>query len=242
MKQRAAYDMVSFAVEECRRRNLSVDVIGWDCEDSRHKVKGRDDQANLGRMYFHVLKHVLRERSSQSACWLVHPDTQSLVDWRATAEYLEFKKWQEVPSVGLFYEQDSDSIRRYFERVNIEERHSATNPLIQIADIFAGMLGWSKPNYETYKEHCETTTHQTSLFVARFATTKAMSNGNMAKCKIIKRMIDLCRTNRLGVSIDTEQRLKSWSGSCPINFWWYVPQREYDIAPVRRQTPANIKA
>jgi hypothetical protein len=37
---------------------LRVDVLTWDIEDPRHR--GRDDVANLHRMYHHLMKNVLR--------------------------------------------------------------------------------------------------------------------------------------------------------------------------------------
>jgi hypothetical protein len=34
---------------------LRVDVLTWDIEDPRHKLRGRDDVANLHRMYYHLM-------------------------------------------------------------------------------------------------------------------------------------------------------------------------------------------
>ena len=35
-----------------------VDVLTWDTQDDRHDVPGRDDLANLERMYYHLVLNV----------------------------------------------------------------------------------------------------------------------------------------------------------------------------------------
>jgi len=58
----AAIKMCEFAIENALARKLRVDVLIWDIQDSRHNVPGRDDIANLQRMYYHLFRNVLRAR------------------------------------------------------------------------------------------------------------------------------------------------------------------------------------
>ena len=45
----------------CSKLNvLRVDVLTWDIEDPRHRLHGRDDVANLHRMFHHLMNNVLR--------------------------------------------------------------------------------------------------------------------------------------------------------------------------------------
>ncbi|OYW04890.1 MAG: hypothetical protein B7X11_02445, partial [Acidobacteria bacterium 37-65-4] len=70
----AANKLLNFAVHEARHRRLRADVLIWDTEDGRHKVEGRDDQANLQRMYFHLHVNVLHRRWGHESTWKLHPD------------------------------------------------------------------------------------------------------------------------------------------------------------------------
>jgi hypothetical protein len=46
---------------------LRMDAVVWDTYDSRHNVRQRDDVANLGRMYHHLLRLVLARRWEEAA-------------------------------------------------------------------------------------------------------------------------------------------------------------------------------
>ena len=47
---------MDFVIEQALQGALGEDVLTWDTEDSRHKIKGRDDIANLQRMYYRPLR------------------------------------------------------------------------------------------------------------------------------------------------------------------------------------------
>jgi len=85
----AANKMCKLAVEEACARQLRVDVLVWDIEDSRHNVPKRDDIANLQRMYYHLFRNVLRARWPHSAVWRLHPDEHTAMDWATVQDYLE---------------------------------------------------------------------------------------------------------------------------------------------------------
>ena len=51
----AAEKICRLIVELACQNTLRVDTLIWDIEDSRHNIKGRDDLANLHRMYHHLL-------------------------------------------------------------------------------------------------------------------------------------------------------------------------------------------
>ncbi|HEX9122299.1 MAG TPA: hypothetical protein VF984_02915 [Actinomycetota bacterium] len=78
----AALKIVEAAIDEASVGNLRVDVLMWDIEDARHGgVRGRDDVANLGRMYHHLFVNVLRSKWPDGSTWSFHPDEHSQVDW-----------------------------------------------------------------------------------------------------------------------------------------------------------------
>ena len=49
-KRFAAEKLVRFAIEKACAKQLRIDVLVWDIQDSRHAIVGRDDVANLQRM------------------------------------------------------------------------------------------------------------------------------------------------------------------------------------------------
>lgn len=58
----AAMKMIDEAIILAQNRHIRIDVLIWDTEDSRHGIKGRDDIANLQRMYYHLFKYVLKAK------------------------------------------------------------------------------------------------------------------------------------------------------------------------------------
>lgn len=63
-----AQKMCKFTVDKACAMQLRVDVLVWDIQDSRHSVHGRDDIANLQRMYYHLFRNVLRARWQTMQC------------------------------------------------------------------------------------------------------------------------------------------------------------------------------
>lgn len=58
----AAIKLCQLAVQAACQGRLRVDVLIWDIRDRRHNIPGRDDIANLQRMYYHLFRNVLRAR------------------------------------------------------------------------------------------------------------------------------------------------------------------------------------
>lgn len=46
----AALKMIEWTFPKLVQHTIRIDVLLWDTEDSRHKIRGRDDVANLSRM------------------------------------------------------------------------------------------------------------------------------------------------------------------------------------------------
>ena len=100
----AALKLFDVVYEEVLKRQLRVDALIWDTEDSRHRVKMRDDRANLGRMYHHLLVSILTRRWPNGLVWDLHPDENSALNWREIAAHLESKsvKVERAPTSPLF--------------------------------------------------------------------------------------------------------------------------------------------
>ena len=57
----AAKKLLRSAVRHAKRGTLRADILIWDIEDPRHKIRGRDDLANLERTYYKLFKNVMIE-------------------------------------------------------------------------------------------------------------------------------------------------------------------------------------
>jgi hypothetical protein len=84
----AAQKLLGFVIEQTSRGALRVDVLTWDTEDSRHKIKGRDDIANLQRMYYHLFKNALKRWAGDNT-WILYPDQNSALGWESVQDYLD---------------------------------------------------------------------------------------------------------------------------------------------------------
>ncbi len=85
----AAEKLCKFTLEWALKGYLRVDVLIWDIEDSRHRIPRRDDVVNLGRMYYHLFRNVLRKRWPNEAIWRLHPDEHTAMDWGTLEECLQ---------------------------------------------------------------------------------------------------------------------------------------------------------
>jgi hypothetical protein len=77
----AACDLLRTALRLIAQDQLRVDVMIWDIEDSRHKVRRRDDLNNLQRLLYRICIDVLTRRWPAQAHWAIYADQQSGIDW-----------------------------------------------------------------------------------------------------------------------------------------------------------------
>jgi len=227
----AAKKMCDLAVEAALRQQLRVDVLIWDIEDSRHKVAGRDDIANLQRMYYHLFRNVLRARWPNDALWRLHPDEHTAMDWQtiedclqSVAERLEVKR--SVLTGGKFQLR----LRREFGIQEICSVSSSDQPLLQLADLFAGMAVFSRAQFSPYQAWLEQSSSQLKLFEDHAEMTRA-SGSSKERFQVLQHFDEACKRRKLGVSLKTNRGLWTrWPGN-PLNFWMYEPQHPEDKAP-----------
>ena len=104
-------------------------------------------------------------------------------------------------------------------------------PVVQLADLFAGIAVFSGDKYPAYAQWLSQSAGQTELFGGD--TTPGFSNRQRYRFELLRELDQLCKQRRLGVSLKTYQRLRTLDGKNPINFWLYEPQHEADKAPIK---------
>lgn len=204
-----------------------IDVVVWDINDSRHNVKGRDDIANYGRMFFHLHSNTLKRRS-KSLTWDLFPDEGVGVDWDIVSQCIDAsgqrREFVNLPLLGSFFSDPHYSI------ASLKEVKSHEEPCCQIADLFAGMSIFSRTHYERFEKWCEYTSPSLSLFPGeRPQVTRAEEH----RFPILQYFDQGCKNRRLGVSLKSKKYLQTLNPNNPINFWHYIPQHEMDKAPTK---------
>jgi len=122
---------------------LRIDVLTWDMEDSKHKgVAGRDDEQDLQRLYFRLMKTVMRDRWPNEATWTLCPDEHDCISWQTIKGYLNDHSW-DVQTIPFDTNPFQFSFISRYTSKRIEPLQSHHEPFIQLADFFAGMAAYS---------------------------------------------------------------------------------------------------
>ncbi len=234
-KIECAKSFIEKAIDYTSSGKIRIDVIIWDLHDSRHAVQGRDDKENLERMYFHLLRNIV-ERWEIFKCSF-YPDEHSEYDYKEIIDYLNKTKYprKEPGILKLFKEQ-----RTKFKFIKVKQQKSENNPLIQLADLFAGVACFSREksgeykNYNTqnYNRQKENKGQISLLGISSKSQTES-SKSTLSRFQIIEFIKELCEKKGLSVSLNTNGYLKTFNPEIPINFWHYEPQGDYDRAPTK---------
>jgi hypothetical protein len=220
--------LLDFVIAKINFANLRIDVLTWDTHDRRHEVRHRDDSANYERMFFHLLAAALRRRGV-SASWWIQADQRDGVDWATIHDCLVARGRQPLPRFPIL-DEDYEDLGQFriesFMTVDSEEA-----PLTQVADLFAGLAVFSGDNYPEYEMWSRDQAGQADLFAADPAGP--LTNRQRYRFEVLAELDRRCKQERLGVSLKTNQRLWTFDGRKPINFWLYQPQHDGDKAPVK---------
>ncbi|ABY35032.1 MAG TPA: DUF3800 domain-containing protein [Chloroflexus aurantiacus] len=230
----AAQKMCHFAIEKARNDQLRVDVLIWNIQDSRHSIKGRDDVANLERMYYHLFRNVMRARWPNNAVWRLHPDEHTGFDWKTIQDCLKAKSVTFKEEHPLFSGGFRVRLHQEFGIEEIRQVSSQQHLLLQIADLFAGLAVFSYEKYEKYEQWINTQSSQLTLFGnEQHSANESPTRSENERFQVLKTFDDRCKQLKLGVSLKSNRGLRTPDPNNPINFWMYEPQHPEDRAPVK---------
>ena len=223
----AAVQLIDYAIKQAVAKKLRIDILTWDVRDSRHRVPKPDRIANLQRMYYHLFRNVLRARWPDEAIWHLCPDEHTAIRWQELHGFLE----NNSHSKNISLLQPSKQLQKEFRIFKITPCESDKEPLIQLADLFAGIGSYSRANYHKL---CTWKTQQNQGQLALLPEQPVkLSHADKVRCEVITDLNGRCKKHRLGVSLNTHHGLRTLNPHYPINFWWYTPQHEADKAPSR---------
>lgn len=216
--------------------HIHINTLIYSNVDSRSGIVGRDDNANMSRMYYQLYKNTFLKNWKKGK-WLLKPDQFNL-DWDDLKLYLNTGKSCSIEhDIDLFNRQKRKE--KLFEVIDIEKGiESHKEVLVQVADMFAGMAIYSYNNYERICEYIEylEDLETPSLFGSK-EVIKFDSNSEKIRIPFVVNFQKRCKKHSLGVSLKNSRtaglhtyRNRNYNFP-PINFWLYSPQGDYDKAP-----------
>ncbi len=233
--RKTAKEFVKTAIDYLSLKKIRIDVLYWDINDSRHRIKGRDDISNLERMYYKIIRWVVDIWGDKDCIWEIYPDQNSALNWPELKDYLKKTKFRTYNKPGLIRLFEDKNTSPMFPVSTIQQKESDKESLIQLADFFAGISRFSKMyggEYFKWLEN-ENSKNKLMLFERNHIELNSLSKKRKARFQILKYLDELCKEKKLQVSLEHNGYLLTMKKSNPLNFWFYQPQTEMDKAPIK---------
>ncbi len=230
----AAEKIIYSLIPVCKNNLLRINILIWDIEDSRHKIKKRDDIANLARMYFHLFNNVLKNRWPDNAIWKLCPDKHNVIDWNKMHEILDYKSLS-IDFPDLFNQNNfkyNIVLKKLYKIEIVEECESKDAHLIQTADLFAGMAWYSKEQYEKFFQWYRFCNDK-QLIIKECVEELKLTSAQKERFKIMKLFYELCKKYKMGISYESSSSkcFRTEDPKRPVNFWLYKSLSDKDKAP-----------
>jgi hypothetical protein len=169
-------------------------------------------------MYYFLYRNVFCNRWPKNAVWKLCPDENADVRFQNIGGYLSeiFDYVTGEPIADLIIKE-------------IEEVQSHHEPLVQVADLFAGLAVYSRKSYDLFE--CWLKERDLGPDIAPTSGMN-LSNSDRERCEVLADFDEHCKTKKIGVSLKRLRGLRTFNPTRPINFWWYEPQTDLDKAPI----------
>lgn len=205
-----------------------VDIITWDTQDSRHKVPGRDDTANLARMYYHLMIKVIEVRWPE-ASWVIKPDERTDMDWKELERCLSYPS-RHAKEARQFVLAEQFCVTSASPQITSVTSH---HPLVQVADLFAGLASFSWNEYSAHAAWKLRQNGQQDMFADLYAPPSKSAEYKHRALHYLKQLHILRLANADKKKYEQQEKGLVTRPGERINFWLYTPQRDDDKAPTR---------
>lgn len=201
--------------------SVRVDVLVWDTMDKRHIVAGANKHAaeNLNAMVRFLVVNIMAKRWVRDREWSFQSDKQSQVVYSRTGDTIE----QLVAAKRGSAPGDEPVLNV------LPDEDSKNEPLIQVADLFAGLAAYVRENSKAL--HGIVGLPDLALREMCKEKRKPLdSQSNQQRFAVVRGFLEKAATAKFGVILDPTEGFKSGIKS-PLNFWNYKPQGSHDKAP-----------
>lgn len=216
----AAIKFIEFTVNDFAVHNrVRVDTITMDNECLAGDNYDCGNKPELERMYYCVLAYIVRRWRHTK--WDFYADVNSRVNWGEIVAYLNVTRVQRKVKKPLLIELMLEE-NPEFEFSEVKELNSAGEPLIQLADLFAGMARFSYEDNGCAKWVDKWKPDEQMELIPFMARDKrSIQKVKECRYRLIAGMYTLCERHGLSLSVKTEGHLQTWRPESPINFWPY---------------------
>lgn len=183
----AAEKALRWALDRAGEGRLRIDTLTWGADAALHDHRPLPHRARLEHMYRRLLAEILPRRWPAGSRFAVHPDEQGALRWHALAE-------------GMAHIVALDPCR------------SEPEPLIQLADLFAGLAAFSRQAYATYARWL--------VLTQAHAAQTDLSGSDRIRFRLLDDFFLACKMRGLGVSLRTQLGLRTYDAQRPVCFWW----------------------
>jgi hypothetical protein len=197
----AAAKLLDWALIQAQQGTLRLDALTWDTEVASRAGQGVPHITNLRKMYRALLERVTPARWGSDASWQLYPDEQSAMPWERLIAGLP-----QIASVTVC--------------------RSHEQPLIQLADLFAGLAVYSRDGYDLYERWlCDPPELRGLSLVPPDENdpTARYSASDRARCLLLDDFFTTCKFRHLGVSLRTRRGLFTGDPAKPLAFHWWMP-------------------
>jgi len=240
----AANELLKFAFDNATHGHLKIATIIWDTNtewyktakientknsalirknlNDRGKTVVKDfDELTLNQMYIYIYRCVLTKSWPSDSIWHVYPDEQNILVWETLQRFLNFSsptvktKRLSVPSPeGRNYEV----FEHRFNVKQVTQAKSDQTPLIQLADLFAGLGAFVLNQAEHYQEP--------NTLQLNFDNASLLSRSSLQRFKVLSNFFQLSLIHQMNFDLFHLKELETHQPFHPITFWLYKPREQ----------------
>lgn len=208
--------------------NLRIDVIIWETNDPRYPRNSTNTVEKLSVLYYLRLRDMMSRRWGRKTHWAIFVDEQHQVEWKKLDEYLDWGSMNIYSRTIFGKDFDTNWLRENslkYSAESVQQVKSDKEPLVQIADIFAGMAAYSHNKGDKLVEWLKIDAPQTSNNGARQLAFKFLNKTNVSgrelwRNRFIKYVQDKCKSKNYQVSINNKKGLHTFKPASPFNFFY----------------------
>lgn len=199
---------------------LRIDVITWGDENSLDVIQSNDRIAKLEDMYHRVLTHIGRQWRQIN--WNFYPDANSQIHWNQIISLLNRTSLARFKARLLQLLENNDPSQS-FKFSSVKELGSSCEPLIQLADLFAGMARFSREEGEQCVQWLDSWGNKAQLRLSGLLnggySVSDATRTKRARFELIGKFDKLCKRYKMRVSLRTNKCLWTFDPTYPVNFW-----------------------
>ena len=176
-------------------------------------------EEEIEHMYHILLSHIGRQWNNEK--WSFYPDSNSHVNWENIISFINntklIKNRKKPLLVKIMENNPSFTFNEIIQLISLDE------PLVQLADLFAGLARFSHEeqvdcsNIVINKKGA----WQGKLKIGVEYRTDIVPKQKQCRYELIKELYDVCHKHGLYVSIRERKHLWTRKNNYPVNFWDY---------------------